>query len=1242
MGGAGRSGRGGGIYLAGGKLILKDTAISHNLAVGGAGGAGGAAAQLAGQTKVSGGATGGTGASATGGGLYVAGGTVQGSGAAFTSNAAIGGQGGTGGKGGLGGVGGGGGAGGAGGPGGSGFGGGIYLRQGTLTLDGGQVAGNQAVGGAGGPGGSGGAGSSLVATSNISIPGVTQTKSGSVVIPTGSSLLNGTGLSRLFHGGPGGAGGTGGPGGNGSGGGVYVAGGTLTIATTPIAGNQAVGGQGGTGGKGGQAGMAALIAGIGGGSTGQVGLSGSGGSGAAAPAPLGGLGGAGGSGGSGDGGGLYLSAGIVTLLNDTASGDSALGGAGGPGGTGGAGAFAGGLSGLGGAGGGGGSNTGTGTGGAGAGARTPTHVGGSRLHVRHQTSAGGSTDVGGFATGGDGGDGGDAGNSLGGGLYVAGGSLSLGQDTIATNAVAGGAGGASGLAGEGGSYGLGNGQKGQGGADGSGSAGAVYVHGGSVSLSNDTIALNSQSGNGSVAGVLQAGGTVKAVSTLFAGNGTIDYSGALAATDSLVQAPASTARITGSANKTGIDPKLATAGLAANGGPTRTILLQAGSPALGSGSNPESFATDQRGYGPRTGAGGTDIGAVQLNAAPLTAAPTAALGAADVVGTSAAAAYEFTVTYTDVAAIEVSTLADAVVQVVPPGGTTPIAAAIVATEAVGATDPSGNAPSFVVTYQIMPPGGTWSAADDGTYGVTLGGSPVKDVAGTPVPAGTLGSFAVNIPSVDHLAITASPAGSSPILAGSSFTVEVSIEDGQGQVQAGYSGSVTIALASGPVGAAISGTETLSVSHGVATFSGLAIGLAGAGYSIRFTSASLAPVTTGTFSVVPAAASQLVITTQPPKSVTAGQTFSVGVSVEDAHDNVVTDYKGTVQLALAAAQGTASLGGTTSLAVVDGVANFTGLFVLAVDTSDTVQAAAAGLTGATTSAFSVVAPTGGQTSLDTPSQVVITASPTSTTPMSAGASFSIAVALEDSRGVVQTGYNGPVTIALVSGPGGGTLGGTMTVQASHGIATFTGLTIGQAAGDYTIRLSSGNVPTAATLTLDVAATTSSGGGGSSAGGGGSTTGGGSSAGGGSTTGGGSSAGGGGPSTGGGSSLTGAGGPTTGGGSSNNNPSSGTSAGGATGSNSAGNPGGSGSTHKAAKKGSKATGKHGHVVHGHKAPSRPPGHGHKAPTRPPGHSHKSKSKLVSASIPPRDGALVGSLVDIRSHPLLLRNLSPGERT
>ena len=43
----------------------------------------------------------------------------------------------------------------------------------------------------------------------------------------------------------------------------------------------------------------------------------------------------------------------------------------------------------------------------------------------------------------------------------------------------------------------------------------------------------------------------------------------------------------------------------------------------------------------------------------------------------------------------------------------------------------------------------------------------------------------------------------------------------------------------------------------------------------------------------------------------------------------------------------------------------------------------------------------------------------------------------------------MTVALANNPGGATLGGTLTVTASGGVATFSGLTLTKAASGYTL-------------------------------------------------------------------------------------------------------------------------------------------------------------------------------------------------
>ena len=85
---------------------------------------------------------------------------------------------------------------------------------------------------------------------------------------------------------------------------------------------------------------------------------------------------------------------------------------------------------------------------------------------------------------------------------------------------------------------------------------------------------------------------------------------------------------------------------------------------------------------------------------------------------------------------------------------------------------------------------------------------------------------------------------------------------------------------------------MTASGGVATFSGLTITTAASGYTIVATSSGVGDGVTNAMTVTPAAATQLVITQQPPSTVKVSSPFSMQASIEDAYGNVVTTDSGT--------------------------------------------------------------------------------------------------------------------------------------------------------------------------------------------------------------------------------------------------------------------------------------------------------------------------------------------------------------
>jgi sugar lactone lactonase YvrE len=339
-----------------------------------------------------------------------------------------------------------------------------------------------------------------------------------------------------------------------------------------------------------------------------------------------------GSGGAACGGGLYVATGSATLSNDTFSDNTAQGGSGGDGNPGN------------------GGTGGTGSGGA-------LYVAGGSVTLSNDTlsantAQGGSGGNGGLGFINGGGlfyfAGGNGGTGSGGGLYMAGGHVTLSNDTLSGNTVKGGRGGAGGPSGTGGAA-CGGGldvaagillqsnstlsdntaHGGSGATGGAGSGGGVYGAGGSIlTLINDTLGGNSaQGGSGTGGGVFLVGGSRATVANTLIAQNTVtggsasspDVSGVITGFYNLVgDGTGSNLRDGVNGNQVGntpthpgvIDPKLGP--LYNNGGPTQTMALLPGSPAIDKGNNSFSISTtDQRGL-PRVVNGTVDIGAFEV------------------------------------------------------------------------------------------------------------------------------------------------------------------------------------------------------------------------------------------------------------------------------------------------------------------------------------------------------------------------------------------------------------------------------------------------------------------------------------------------------------------------------------------------------------------------------------------------------------------------------------------------------
>jgi hypothetical protein len=301
-------------------------------------------------------------------------------------------------------------------------------------------------------------------------------------------------------------------------------------------------------------------------------------------------------------------------------------------------------------------------------------------------------------------------------------------------------------------------------------------------------------------------------------------------------------------------------------------------------------------------------------------------------------------------------------------------------------------------------------------------------------------------------------------------VKVAAQDALGNTVPAFTGNIVLGITTGTGtgGATLSGTTALNAVAGVATFSTLSIDLigtkaTGSAYTLSATATGLATATSTTFDITAGSASQLLFTVQPSPITVAGLHIAppVQVTVRDASGNTVAGFTGNVTASIGANPKGGTLSGTTTVAAVNGVATFSTLSIDSAAGGYTLLAKAPGLTSGASSAF-VIAP-GPATRLD------FTLAP-STTTVRAPITPGVQVTARDAQGNMATGFNGNVTVAIVTNPGSGTLSGIQTVAAIAGIATFPGLSIDQVGTGYQLSATAPGLASDTSAGFDIIAST----------------------------------------------------------------------------------------------------------------------------------------------------------------------------
>ena len=357
------------------------------------------------------------------------------------------------------------------------------------------------------------------------------------------------------------------------------------------------------------------------------------------------------------------------------------------------------------------------------------------------------------------------------------------------------------------------------------------------------------------------------------------------------------------------------------------------------------------------------------------------------------------------------------------------------------TSGSGGVVGTAVTSLTIPAGIQSNPLPKRYYGDTKAGTPTLTFSSPGLTSATWSGLTVN-------PVTASPSATiatqpqSTISAGTVMSpVTAQLTDSFGNAVPTSGVTVSIAV-TGSAFASGATTSTTTAAGGLATFSNLSFKTVSASATLKAT-ASSAGVASSAFTVTPASAYSMVITTQPKTTATAGAAIATApvVNVEDAYGNVVTGSSASVTATINSGPTGGAFDGsaTTTVSASSGVATFPNLIL------DKASATAYTFTFTdTTDSITSVATTGVVVSAATATHLAFVQAPVTGTPAGVVQSPNITVDAEDAYGNRNTNVSG--TIVITASP-------TTTVTAgsanlSSGLAAFTALSI-RASGTYAL-------------------------------------------------------------------------------------------------------------------------------------------------------------------------------------------------
>ena len=337
--------------------------------------------------------------------------------------------------------------------------------------------------------------------------------------------------------------------------------------------------------------------------------------------------------------------------------------------------------------------------------------------------------------------------------------------------------------------------------------------------------------------------------------------------------------------------------------------------------------------------------------------------------------------------------------------------------------------------------------------------------GTTLNTATSSTFSVTAGTANRLAFFQQPTHT---VAGQNISPAVAIEVQDAAGNRVTTGSHNVSLALAGCAGTLTGNAPQPTSNGLTTFSVLSIATQVNNCTLTATATGLTTAASSAFNMVAAtgAAMKLAFTGQPTSSVGAGQQLNptgVRVTIQDAAGNTVTTGSVQVTITIESNPGNALINNNslqTFATSSSGVATFSSLFLDKVGAGYTLKASATGFASVISSSFAV-----------TPAAASRVGFLTQPASLVAGTPFSppITVAVQDQYGNTVTSASNTITIGVSHSTLNipfSTGQNQISVNATNGLVTFSGLTINKAASAARLFLSSSNLTGALSQAFDI--------------------------------------------------------------------------------------------------------------------------------------------------------------------------------